>query len=212
MMNAASALKVAIDLVQFPSQVKRIRSAPLPEGVVALLRIAANDQEATQEATTLAGRSSATVRKAAGFFIEQVLLDPNADSYRVLGARPDATYTELRRNMALLLRWLHPDLDPRGERSVFARRVTLAWNDLKAEDRRAAYDRARCMSLPDESSPRKKHRTRATKRKHAVDQFSRRYVRYDSPAWRHRSLDFQPLERKGLLRRVLFLIFGRVAL
>ena len=57
------------------------------------------------------------IREAAGFFVEQILLFPGADSYRVLGASPEATNRELRRNMSLLLRWLHPDLDPRGERS-----------------------------------------------------------------------------------------------
>ena len=58
------------------------------------------------------------------FFIEQILFAPDADSYRVLGTAPQATPSELRRNVALLMRWLHPDLDPRGERSVFIGRVT----------------------------------------------------------------------------------------
>ena len=52
------------------------------------------------------------VRLAATFFIEQILFAPHADSYRVLGASPQASASELRRNVALLLRWLHPDLDP----------------------------------------------------------------------------------------------------
>ena len=68
---------------------------------------------------------------------------PEADSYRVLGATAEASKSELRRNMALLLRWLHPDHDPQGARSVFANRVTRAWNDLKTQERRAAYDRSR---------------------------------------------------------------------
>ena len=89
----------------------------------------------------MAGRSRDTVREAAAFFVEQILLYPGADSYRVLGARPDATYGELRRNMALLLRWLHPDRDRQGERAIFAARVTRAWSDLKTPERRAAYDR-----------------------------------------------------------------------
>src|SRR5262249_3277092 len=43
-------------------------------------------------------------------------------------------------NVALLMRWLHPDLEPSGERSIFISRVTAAWNDLKTPQRRAAYD------------------------------------------------------------------------
>ena len=80
------------------------------------------------------------MRQAATFFIEQILFAPESDSYRVLGASPQASASELRRNVALLLRWLHPDLDPRGERSIFIGRVTAAWNDLKTPERRAAYD------------------------------------------------------------------------
>ncbi|MGE3914849.1 MAG: hypothetical protein AB7F78_04050 [Hyphomicrobiaceae bacterium] len=85
-------------------------------------------------------REPAFLRTAAAFFIEQVLLAPGADSYRVLGASPTATSTDLRRNMALLLRWLHPDIEPTGERSVLASRVTSAWEDLKTTTRRATYD------------------------------------------------------------------------
>jgi hypothetical protein len=39
---------------------------------------------------------------------------------------------ELRRNMALLLRWLHPDL---AERSIFIGRVAAAWNNFKGHKR-----------------------------------------------------------------------------
>jgi hypothetical protein len=41
------------------------------------------------------------------------------------------------------LRWLHPDLDANGARSIFAHRVTEAWNNLKTPERRAAYDAQR---------------------------------------------------------------------
>jgi hypothetical protein len=142
-MEHASALEAALYLMQSPSQVRLIRSRPLPDGVEVLLRIAANDTDTTRQATQWLGRSPETVRQAAAFFIEQVLFFSDADSYRVLGTTPRASNGDLRRNMALLLRWLHPDLDPQGERSVFARRVTLAWNDLKTQERRDAYDCSR---------------------------------------------------------------------
>jgi curved DNA-binding protein CbpA len=108
--------------------------------VLTLLRIVAGDAEAERAAATLADRPLEVVRRAAAFFIEQILFSPDADSYQVLGASPQASSAELRRNMGLLLRWLHPDLDPRGERSIFIGRVTAAWNDLKTPERRAAYD------------------------------------------------------------------------
>jgi hypothetical protein len=158
MMTDRMALRIAIDLVHVPSQVRLLRSEPLPDGVPALLRIAAGDEEAEGAASLLIGRSRTMVRQAATFFIEQILFAPNADSYRVLGASPEASASELRRNVALLLRWLHPDMDRRGERSVFIRRVTAAWNDLKTPERRAAYD-----ELLRHSGDRKKSRLRTGK-------------------------------------------------
>ena len=160
-MDHTAALKLAIDLVHFPSQVRSLRSAPLPDDVLILLRIVAGDEEATSEAAALTGRSRDTVREAAAFFVEQILLFPGADSYRVLGARPDATYGELRRNMALLLRWLHPDRDCQGERAIFAARVTRAWSDLKTPERRAAYDRAALIDGREIASSQKSRRTRS---------------------------------------------------
>lgn len=139
-MSDRMALKTAVDLLHVPSQVRLVRSEPLPEGVVTLLRIAAADEDCTQTAAALMDRTPDLMGKAAMFFIEQILFAPDADSYRVLGAGPQATSGELRRNVGLLMRWLHPDLDRRGERSVFISRVTTAWNNVKTPERRAAYD------------------------------------------------------------------------
>jgi hypothetical protein len=159
-MEHASALEAALYLMQSPSQVRLIRSRPLPDGIEVLLRIAANDADTIRQATEWLGRSPETIRQAAAFFIEQILFFPDADSYRILGTTAEASNGDLRRNMALLLRWLHPDLDPHGERSVFARRVTRAWNDLKTHERREAYDRSRRLSGAQQSSGRKRRRMR----------------------------------------------------
>jgi hypothetical protein len=107
-----------------------------------LLRVAAGDPASEKAAVDATGRSNEAVRQAATFFIEQILLAPDADSYRVLGASPAASNGELRHNMALLMRWLHPDA-ARDEHSTFATRIGMAWNNLKTPDRRAAYDSQR---------------------------------------------------------------------
>jgi len=131
---------VAVDLMLIPSRVCSLRIGPLPHGVPFLLRIAANDEEATREAIVLTGKSPETLRAAAAFFIEQILLRPGADSYHILGVGADATASQLRQNLALLLRWLHPDVSENAQRSIFVTRVTTAWNDLKTPEKRAAYD------------------------------------------------------------------------
>jgi len=139
-MSERMALKIAIDLMHVPSKVRLQRAEPLPEGASILLRIAAGDPDAESAAIDLTGRSPEVIRRSAAFFIEQILFAPDADSYRVLGADRQASPGQLRHNVALLLRWLHPDVDRQGDRSVFVSRVTAAWNNLKTPDRRAAYD------------------------------------------------------------------------
>jgi hypothetical protein len=142
-MDDWAALKLALELLYVPWRVRLVREQPLPEGVPLLLRVAAGDGESEAAAVKAAGRPREVVRQAATFFIEQILLSPDADSYRVLGAGPTATSGELRVNMALLMKWLHPDAAGGGEQAVFAARLAAAWNDLKTPERRAAYDSER---------------------------------------------------------------------
>ena len=104
------------------------------------------DAQAIGEAVKLTGRPEAELQKAAGVFIEQVLLTSTADSYRLLGADREATSAELRRHMALIMRWLHPDLVSGNafgndlNRSLYTKRVTKAWGFLKAQKRPGASD------------------------------------------------------------------------
>src|SRR5262249_93276 len=111
-------------------------------------------------------------------------LHPYADSYRVLGATSEASYSELRRNMTLLLQWLHPDVDRGDGRSVFAARVTRAWNDLKTPERRAPYDRA-------QSSASTHQLSRANKKSHK------------------KLLTQHHITKQGFLRQLLFWLFRR---
>ena len=203
-MDPIASSKLAIDIVHFPSGVRSLRLVPLPDDVQILLRIVAGDEEATSEAASLTGRSRNTIREAAAFFVDQVLLFPGADSYRVLGVRSDATYGELRRNMALLLRWLHPDHDGQGERVIFATRVTRAWSDLKTPERRAAFDR-QSLAMAENSLLRQNRVTRA--------QSNRRWSAPSGiPVVYRRSIPVYPFANRGFLRRVWLLLFGRAVI
>jgi hypothetical protein len=194
MMSDKMALKTAIDLMHVPSQVRLLRSEPLPGDVQTLLRIAAGDEEAESAAISLTGRSGNVVRQAATFFIEQILFAPEADSYRVLGASPQAAAGELRRNVALLLRWLHPDLDADGERSIFIGRVTAAWNNVKTPERRAAYDEL--VRSPKKSS--------GNRRRGVKYRLGRHTGRRRSSGQHQRGVD-----ALGFLRRALSVLLGR---
>jgi hypothetical protein len=195
-MCSVPALKAAVHLLQFPSQAALIRAGPLPEGVLILLRIAAGDEEAVSQ--TEEGWSRDAVREAAVFFLEQVLLHPDSDSYRVLGASSGASHGELRHNLSLLLQWLHPDLDRREARSVFVSRVTRAWNDLKTPERRAAYDRALQSARAKKSASRLRRQTQASIQRHV---HKGGYGLYAIPRYSH-------TDNVGLLRRIAFFLFG----
>jgi hypothetical protein len=189
MMGDGEALRVAVDLLHVPSRVRRVRAEPLPQGVPLLLRIAADDPEALSEATRIADRSPDVVRAAAAFFIEQILLCPDADSYRLLGTSPQATSSELRHNMALLIKWLHPDSDRHAQQSTFINRVTVAWDNLKTPERRAAYDQERRALEAKRPVRRDKHRRGGPQR--PTSRLNRGIPRRD-----------------GLLRRTLLFLLG----
>jgi hypothetical protein len=189
-MGEEEALRAAIDLLHMPSRVRMLRAEPLPHGVALLLRIAAEDAGAVSEAAQLADRSPSVVREAAAFYIEQILLSPEADSYRVLGATPQGGSGELRANMALLMKWLHPDSDRHAQQSVFVNRVTKAWDDLKTAERRAAYDQGRRAAEARRASRRQGRRARGGS---------------GLPGARHIPV---VAHRQGLLRRMLAFLLG----
>jgi hypothetical protein len=145
-MRDATALMTALTMMRRPSFSRTVRSAPLPNGVTFLLEVAAGDADALDEARDITGEPQEKLVDAASFFVEQVMLARTANSYRVLGGSSDQSTAELRRHMALLMKWLHPDTaaaatrEGRIDRTVFAPRVVQAWDDLKSAKSRAAYD------------------------------------------------------------------------
>lgn len=201
-MDKVPALKSAFDLIHFPSQVRQVREAPLPSDVGMLLRVAAGDEEAINLALRMSGRSLQAVREAAGFYIEQILLFPEADSYRVLGADKGASSDELRRNMAMLLRWLHPDMQ--DSRAIFANRVTRAWNDLKTAEKRAAYDRTLVKTKrasPSQNGARHKKPGERSNR-HSARGGPHKDARHGASRGKR--------QQAGLLDRILFLLLGKL--
>ena len=148
-MQSAEALATALGMLGFPHMTRRAGHSPLPKGITFLLEVAAGESEALRNASALTGRTEATLRKAAGFFIEQVLLSEYADNYRILGCNREASHGDLRRHMALIMRWLHPDVVGNGaqtqrfDRGLYADRVAVAWEAIKTKERREAYDASR---------------------------------------------------------------------
>jgi hypothetical protein len=134
----ADALIAAIDLFRLPSKVRTMRASPLPPGILLLLRLAAEESEALVEAGALAKRALDSHRKAAIFFIEQVLMASDDNALRLLGLDEAATPAERRRHLVYLLKWLHPDRNDDPHKARLAQRVIVAWNELKTGKRRTA--------------------------------------------------------------------------
>ncbi len=147
-MQSPEALAAALGMVRHPRLVRKVRGLPLPKGMTFLLEVAAGESDALQQAAALTDRPQGILQEAAGFFIEQILLSQDADNYRTLGAGSQASQADLRRHMALLVRWLHPDVvsqgapGPRFDRSSYVFRVTRAWEAVKTGERRVVYDTA----------------------------------------------------------------------
>jgi hypothetical protein len=135
-----AAMRAALDLIALPSRHRRFHRASLPTGMTSLLRVVADDSDVVGAFAARLQASPQRLREAAAFYVEQVLLAPSADSYRVLGARRSATAAELRENLAFLCRWLHAEEHRDATRPALMLRVTHAWNNLKTPERRAAYD------------------------------------------------------------------------
>jgi hypothetical protein len=153
--RSAEALVAALAMLQRPQLCRAAQRSALPRGVTLLLKVAAGEHDALREAITITGRPEALLKKAAGFFVEQVLLTRTSDSYRILGTSNNASAGELRRHMALLLKWLHPDGVPGSrdgghfDKTALVSLVTAAWETIKTEDRRRAYDAALKMEAKD---------------------------------------------------------------
>ena len=141
--GSADALDHALELQARPGTLAQLRKRPLPDSVLLLIRIAAGDQQAMQLA---AARSSALAENhgaVAVSYLHQVLFATDADHYRLLGVREDASDDALKEHYRWLMRWLHPDRDPDRGGESDAQRVNRAWHVLRSDERRRAYDRQR---------------------------------------------------------------------
>src|SRR5262245_53723584 len=131
MISGPRGIDLALDLARMPALAQSIEEPPLPTDISDVMRIAAGSPETCQSASQATGQPPAVLIQAARFYVQQVLLRPDADSYRVLGLPPGASRELARRHMRCLLQWLHPDVN-RDWDSAYAERVLSAWREVSA--------------------------------------------------------------------------------
>jgi hypothetical protein len=130
-MSGARGIALALDLARMPALAQSIENPPLPTDIFEIMRIATGSPEICQSASEITGQPPAVLIEAARFYLQQMLLRPDADSYRVLGLPPGASRELARSHMRCLLQWLHPDVN-RDWDSVYAERVLKAWREVSA--------------------------------------------------------------------------------
>ncbi len=141
-MNPAGsdALELALAVRAVPARLPEVRSRPLPGTMLVLLELVGGRRETIERCAAATMERPQVLVEAATLFIQQVLFDEDADHYRVLGVRPDATLEAIREHHRWLMRWLHPDRDGGRWETAFSERVNAAWNVLRVPERRREYD------------------------------------------------------------------------
>jgi len=142
------AVELALALMAAPRGLDRVRARPLPDGMLAALKAAAGDPLTLADEASRHGCSDREVQEACAIFVQQVLLAEGNDPFRTLGCAPQAPADQLRQHYRWLQRWLHPDRDPEGWVSVYANRVTAAWNSLKRPESRQSVRGAVAVEPP----------------------------------------------------------------
>jgi hypothetical protein len=151
-MSGARGIDLALDLARMPTLAHSIEKPPLPTDIFEVMRIAAGAPEVCQLASQTTGQPPAVLIEAARFYLQQVLLRPDADSYRVLGLPPGASRELARRHMRCLLQWLHPDVN-RDWDSAYAERVLSAWREVSADTPRPSNSRSHVPTGPGSKAP-----------------------------------------------------------
>jgi len=147
-MTQTGALYHALDLANMPVLARVMREQPLPPKVLDVIKVAAGCEETLGRAQDMTGQNPDVIIEATQLYLREVLFAPGADYYRMLGVSQSAPRKEIRENMLWLMKWLHPDRETSRWQSVFAQRVTVAWDGLKSPERRARYDRELLRQQP----------------------------------------------------------------
>jgi hypothetical protein len=128
-MGGQRALDLALDLIRTPAFASSMADSPLPSDILDVIRVAAGSPDACRAAALSTGQPESTLIEAARFYVQQILLRPEADCYRVLGLRPGDSRESARTHMRWLLEWLHPDHNE-GWDAVYAKRIIKAWREV----------------------------------------------------------------------------------
>ncbi len=133
------ALEFALGLYRAPTHRFELLGRPLPGDIDKVIQLATGSQPQLREAAAMSGETEQTILEAVRFYLQQVLFQPDADAYRVLGLAADAEPERIRRHYRWLQSWLHPDRRGEEWEALLATRVNWAWRHLRTEVARRQY-------------------------------------------------------------------------
>ena len=104
-----AAILDAVAIFRQPMLARKMTASALPEGMIVVLRIAA---EGDEPARLLANQIAATpkeLHEACLFYLRTVVFHQHASDTRLLALLEPVTMTELRNHKRMIFKWLHPD-------------------------------------------------------------------------------------------------------
>ncbi|HET8897219.1 MAG TPA: DnaJ domain-containing protein, partial [Rhodanobacteraceae bacterium] len=134
------ALEQALALQRAPLLRFSLRDRPLAPGITRVIQLAAASQPLLADTAARLGLTEDGVLEAVRFYLQQVLFEGEPEAYRSLGAAPAASTDEIREHFRWLQRWLHPDRASDDGFAPFAAKLNWAWQQLRNEHKRSAYD------------------------------------------------------------------------
>ena len=146
-MSGPRGIDLALDLARMPVLAQSIDKPPLPSDIFEVMQIATASPEVCQLAARATGQPAPVLVEAARFYLQQVLLRPDADPYRVLGLTPGASRELARCHLRCLLQWLHPDVNEDLD-SVYTERVLKAWREVSVNSDAARSSNSHARGRP----------------------------------------------------------------
>lgn len=138
------AIQLALQLAQKPWLARELRSEPLPDDILDLIKLVAGCRETCREMESVTARPPEVLRVAAAHYLYVALFFSGAPPERVLGLRRGASHETMLQHKRWLLKWLHPDRNTDAWETGHMRRVLTAWNELR-DDQSSEYERLNAL-------------------------------------------------------------------
>lgn len=174
-MQETEAIETALEAYRNPQAMRSLKRAPLPHGMLTLIKLAASSPEELTKLVTEATARDLPLQQAAAFFLQQQLIDAR-DDYRQLALAPGAVLQDVKEHKRWLLKWLHPDRNRNSWEAALFQRVAASAERLESALREGVQP---------VSKPSRRHGRRI--RQAASWQLAQRRVR-EAVGWRSRIL------------------------